>query len=115
MAQPSVRDLPNGVEITGAIATGYDEILTPDALSFVAKLHRAFESRRRECLQHRQDRQEAFDLGESLVFLEETKHIREGDWSCAPIHRDLQDRRVEITAPTERQLVLNAVTYAPKG
>jgi len=63
MAQPSVRDLPNGVEITGAIATGYDEILTPDALSFVAKLHRAFESRRRECLQRRQDRQEAFDRG----------------------------------------------------
>ena len=85
MAQLSVRDLPEGVEITGAIATGYDEILTPDALSFVAKLHRTFEARRRECLRRRQDRQEAFDRGELLDFLTETKHIREGDWSCAPI------------------------------
>jgi malate synthase len=49
MMQSSMRDLPHGVEITDAIATGYDEILAPDALSFVAKLHRAFESRRRQC------------------------------------------------------------------
>ena len=90
MAQSSLRDLPEGVDITGAIATGYGEILTPDALSFVAKLHRAFQSRRRDCLQHRQDRQEAFDRGESLDFLAQTKHIREGDWSCAPIPRDFR-------------------------
>src|SRR6266540_2535555 len=109
MAQSSVRDLPDGVEITGAIATGYDEILTPDALSLVAKLHRAFESHRRECLQRRQDRQEAFDRGESLDFLTETKHIREGDWTCAPIPPDLQDRRVEITGPTDRKMVINAL------
>src|SRR5438067_670605 len=107
MLQSSVRALPQGVEITGAIATGYDEILSPDALSFIAKLHRAFESRRRECLQRRQDRQRAFDCGESLDFLTETKHIREGDWSCAPIPRDLQDRRVEITGPTDRKMVSN--------
>jgi malate synthase len=49
MTQSSAHDLPNGVKITGALATGYDEILTPDALSFVAKFHRAFESRRRQC------------------------------------------------------------------
>ena len=114
MAQPSVRDLPNGVEIRGAIATGYDEILTPDALSFVAKLHRAFESRRRECLQRRQDRQEAFDRGESLDFLTETKNIREGNWICAPIPRDLQDRRVEITGPTDRKMVINALNSGAK-
>src|SRR5205823_1462913 len=110
MLQSSVRALPQGVEITGAIATGYDEILSPDALSFIAKLHRAFESRRHECLQRRQDRQQAFDCGESLDFLTETKHIREGDWSCAPIPRDLQDRRVEITGPTDRKMVINART-----
>src|SRR4029434_10999626 len=114
MTQSSVRDLPHGVEITGVIATGYDEILTPDALWFVAKLHRAFESRRRECLQRRQDRQEAFDRGESLDFLTETKHIREGDWSCAPIPRDLQDRRVEITGPTDRKMVINALNSGAK-
>src|SRR5882757_6623743 len=114
MPHSSVRDLPDGVEITGAIATGYDEILTPEALSFVAKLHRAFESRRRECLQHRQDRQASFDCGESLDFLTETKHIREGDWSCAPIPRDLQDRRVEITGPTDRKMVINALNSGAK-
>src|SRR5881227_1047858 len=114
MLQSSVRRLPQGVEITGAIATGYEEILTPDALSFIAKLHRAFEPRRRECLQRRQDRQEAFDRGESLDFLTETKHIREGDWSCAPIPRDLQDRRVEITGPTDRKMVINALNSGAK-
>src|SRR5215470_14259544 len=114
MAQSSARDLPKGMEITGAIAAGYDEILTPDALSFVAKLHRAFESRRRECLQRRQDRQEAFDGGESLDFLTETKHIREGEWTCAPIPRDLQDRRVEITGPTDRKMVINALNSGAK-
>src|SRR5437762_831035 len=114
MLQSSVRALPQGVEITGAIATGYDEILSPDALSFIAKLHRAFESRRRECLQRRQDRQRAFDCGESLDFLTETKHIREGDWSCAPIPRDLQDRRVEITGPTDRKMVINALNSGAK-
>src|SRR4026209_103015 len=114
MTQSSVRDLPDGVEITGAIATGYNEILTADALSFVAKLHRAFESRRRECLQQRADRQEAFDRGDSLDFLTETKHIREADWSCAPIPRDLQDRRVEITGPTDRKMVINALNSGAK-
>src|SRR5213596_1350327 len=114
MLQSSVRRLPQGVEITGAIATGYEEILTPDALSFIAKLHRAFEPRRRECLQRRQDRQEAFDRGESLDFLTETKHIREGDWSCAPIPRDLQDRRVEITGPTDRKMMINALNSGAK-
>src|SRR5213596_707248 len=114
MLQSSVRRLPQGVEITGAIATGYEEILTPDALSFIAKLHRAFEPRRRECLQRRQDRQRAFDCGESLDFLTETKHIREGDWICAPVPRDLQDRRVEITGPTDRKMVINALNSGAK-
>src|SRR5213079_2656700 len=62
----------------------------------------------------RQDRQEAFDRGESLDFLTETKHIREGDWSCAPIPRDLQDRRVEITGPTDRKMVINALNSGAK-
>src|SRR4029077_19374164 len=114
MTQSSVRDLPHGVEVTGAIATGYDQILTPDALSFVAKLHRTFESRRRECLQHRQDRQEAFERGGSLDFLTEPKHSRESDWSGAPIPRDLQDRRVEITGPTDRKMVINALNSGAK-
>src|SRR5205814_9327840 len=114
MAQSSVRDLPDGVEITGAIATVYDEILTPEALSFVAKLHRAFESRRRECLQHRQDRQESFDCGESLDFLTETKRIGEGDWGCARIPGNLQDRRSEITGPPARKMVITGLNPGAK-
>src|SRR5215471_11549725 len=114
MEESSIRSLPEGVEIAGRIARRYDEILTPDALSFVAKLHRSFESARRECLQHRHDRQEALDCGESLDFLSETKHIREGNWSCAPIPRDLQDRRVEITGPTDRKMVINALNSGAK-
>src|SRR5207237_3688023 len=74
----------------------------------------AIESRRPESLQRRPDRQEAFDRGESLDFLTETKHIREGDWSCAPVPRDLQDRRVEITGPTDRKMVINALNSGAK-
>src|SRR5262252_6260777 len=114
MEQSSIGGLPDGVEITGRIAKGYGEILTPDALSFVAKLHRLFESRRRDCLRHRYHRQQALDRGESLDFLSETKHIREGDWSCAPIPRDLHDRRVEITGPTDRKMVINALNSGAK-
>src|SRR5262249_23881080 len=114
MEQSSVSSVPDGVAITGRIAGGYGEILTPDALSFVAKLHRVFESRRRKCLQHRHDRQAAFDRGETLDFLPETKHIREGDWSCASVPCDLQDRRVEITGPTDRKMVINALNSGAK-
>src|SRR4029450_7873811 len=114
MTQSSVRDLPHGVEITGVIETGSGEILAPDALSLVAKLHRAFASRRRECLQRRQDRQEAFDRGESLDFLTEIKQIREGDWGWGANPRDLQDRRVEITGPTDRKMVINALNSGAK-
>jgi malate synthase len=114
MKHSSVRDLPAEVRITGDIALGYNEILTPEALSFVAKLHRTFESRRRDCLQRRADRQKAFDQGAGLDFLAETKHIREGDWTCAPLPRDLQDRRVEITGPTDRKMVINALNSGAK-
>jgi malate synthase len=81
MAESSARDFPGGVEITGALATGYDEILTPDALSFVAKFHRAFESRRRECLQRRQDRQEAIESAKSSIIREKGKVFLEADVS----------------------------------
>src|SRR5262245_23750189 len=114
MEESSIRNLPEGVEITGRVPRRYDEILTPDALSFVAKLHRLFESRRRECLQHRHDRQEALDRGESLDLLSETKLIREGNLSCTPIPPDLQDRRVEITGPTDRKMVINALNSGAK-
>src|SRR5437870_9471442 len=106
---------PPGVQLRGELAPAFPEIVSPEALAFVAKLQRAFGNRREECLQRRQDRQAAFDCGEALDFLQETKSIRESDWTCAPIPADLGDRRVEITGPTDRQMVINALNSGAKG
>lgn len=106
--------LPHGVEIRGRMAASFEEILTPDAVAFVAKLEREFRGRRAECLRRRQERQARLDTGESLDFLTRTKHIREGDWKCASIPDDLRDRRVEITGPTDRKMVINALNCGAK-
>jgi malate synthase len=106
--------MPSGVEVKADITPEFSEILTRDALSFVAKLQREFGSRRSEALRLRQDRQLRFDAGELPGFLAETKHIREGDWICASIPKDLQDRRVEITGPTDRKMVINALNCGAK-
>ena len=105
---------PDGVEITGEIGPRFDEILTRDALAFVAKLERTFGGRRIECLQRRKDRQARLDRGESLDFPPETESIRNSDWTCAPIPSDIQDRRVEITGPTDRKMVINALNSGAK-
>ncbi len=101
--------LPGGVEIHGRVTPAYATILTPDALAFVASLHRAFESRRRELLARRAARQKAFDAGERPDFLAETRSIREREWTIAEQPPDLLDRRVEITGPTDRKMVINAL------
>src|SRR5690242_8174101 len=95
---PSVE----GVEVTGAINPGYEEILMPDALAFVASLARAFEGRRQELLERRVARQAEIDAGKLPDFLPETRDIRESDWTVAPVPADLRDRRVEITGPVDR-------------
>ena len=100
---------PAGVQITGAMSPGFDAILTPDALAFVARLHRAFEPRRQELLAKRRARQEEFDAGKLPDFLPETRSVREGDWRVAPQPKDMLDRRVEITGPTDRKMVINAL------
>jgi malate synthase len=87
----------------------FDRILTPPALGFVAHLHRQFEARRRELMRARAERQKKLDAGETFGFLPETRGIREGAWTVAPIPADLQDRRVEITGPTDRKMVINAL------
>ena len=102
------------VEVLGEVTPAFAEILTPDALAFVAKLQRAFGARRLESLARRQARQAALDRGEPLDFLPDTKHIRESDWTCAPIPADLRDRRVEITGPTDRKMVINALNSGAK-
>ena len=106
--------LPDGVEVRGEMRSGFGEILTPEALAFVARLQREFGARRSEALRRRQERQTALDRGEQLDFLPETQHIRKGDWTCAPIPADLQDRRVEITGPTDRKMVINALNSGAK-
>ncbi len=88
---------------------GYENILTPEALALVAKLHRQFEPRRRELLARRVERAQALDAGEQPDFPAETKHVREGHWTIAPLPRDLQRRRVEITGPVERKMIINAL------
>src|SRR6266513_240685 len=114
MAKASRSPLPTGVEVLGEITPAFSEILTPAALAFVVKLQRHFGTRRKQCLEHRQERQSRLDQGEGLDFLPETKQIREGDWKCATIPSDIQDRRVEITGPTDRKMVINALNSGAK-
>ncbi|HYC34944.1 MAG TPA: malate synthase A [Usitatibacter sp.] len=87
----------------------YDRILTPAAVGFVAHLHRKYEPRRRELMRARTERQARLDAGDTFGFLPETRSIREAEWTVAPIPKDLQDRRVEITGPVERKMIINAL------
>ena len=105
----SPKPLSAGVEIRAAVTPEFSAILTPQALAFVAKLARKFEPRRRELMAARALRQAEFDAGKLPDFLAETKAIRDAGWTVAPAPRDLQDRRVEITGPTDRKMVINAL------
>jgi malate synthase len=101
--------LPDGVAILGRLTPEFAQILTPEAIAFVAKLHRRFEARRQELLARRAARQKAFDGGSKPDFLAETKSIRDSEWRVASQPADLLDRRVEITGPTDRKMVINAL------
>jgi malate synthase len=101
--------IPSGMEIKAEIKPGYDQVLTPEALALVAKLSREFEPRRQELLAARAERAKRLDAGERPDFLPETAHIRAGDWKIAPIPKALECRRVEITGPVERKMVINAL------
>lgn len=101
--------LPQGVEITAPIKQGYEEILTLPALELLAEVSRKFEKRRQELLQYRKDRADRLDNGEIPDFLVETKHIRDASWTIAPIPAALEQRRVEITGPVERKMIINAL------
>ena len=105
----SPKPLSAGVEIRAAVTPEFSAILTPQALAFVAKLARKFEPRRRELMAARALRQAEFDAGKLPDFLAETQAIRDAGWTVAPAPRDLQDRRVEITGPTDRKMVINAL------
>lgn len=107
-ARPTLPDVP-GVEIKGAVRPSDHAILTELALQFLADLHRRFEGRRQELMAMREARQARFDEGELPDFLRETVMIRAGRWKVAPIPHDLQDRRVEITGPVDRKMIVNAL------
>ena len=108
-AAAETANLPKGVEIRVTAPPGYESVITREALVFVAKLHREFESRRQELLARRALRQKEFDAGKLPDFLAETAGVRGSDWTIAPQPRDLLDRRVEITGPTDRKMVINAL------
>ena len=103
-----------GISIHADINEAYKTILTPEALSFVATLARQFEIRRRELMDHRKTVQVEIDNGRFPDFLSETKSIRNSDWSVAPLPSDLLDRRVEITGPVDRKMVINALNSGAK-
>ncbi|HLZ46283.1 MAG TPA: malate synthase A [Gemmatimonadales bacterium] len=101
--------LPPGIGIDGLVTTADAGVLTAPALEFVARLARQFERRRRELLARRAHRQRDFDAGAFPTFLSSTADIRGADWRVAPIPRDLLDRRVEITGPVDRKMIINAL------
>jgi malate synthase len=111
MPEPTV---PAGLELLGPVTDAQAEILTPEALEFFATLQREFNPRRLELLELRKARQAAIDAGQMPDFLPETKDVREGDWKVDPVPADLQDRRVEITGPVDRKMVINALNSGAK-
>jgi malate synthase len=104
----------SGIGLYGRLGPGYDSVLTPAALTLLAELHRRFEPTRQQLLAARRARQARFDAGEHPAFREDTRHLRAGDWRVAPIPAALQDRRVEITGPVERKMIINALNSAAR-
>ena len=104
-----------GIEVLGKVTPEYAQILTPEALDFVAKIARKFEPRRKELMAARVARQAELDAGQLPDFLPQTKAVREGDWKIAPLPQDLLDRRTEITGPVERKMMINALNSGAKS
>ncbi|CAN5690395.1 malate synthase A [soil metagenome] len=103
-----------GIGIRGPLTGRYAEILTSAAVEFVVQLHRDFNPTREALLRQRAERQLLLDSRALLDFLPETQRVREGAWKVAPVPKDLQDRRVEITGPVERKMVINALNSGAK-
>ncbi|SNC74866.1 malate synthase [Hymenobacter gelipurpurascens] len=112
--KPAKYLTPERVKILGDYSLEYAGILTPSALAFVAELHRRFDQTRQQLLARREVRQQELEAGILPDFLPETRLIREKPWTVAPIPPDLQDRRVEITGPVERKMIINALNSGAK-
>lgn len=108
-SSPLTRLKPTGIDIRGPVTAEQASILTPDALHFVAELQQKFNGLRLKLLADRRERQARLDAGEMPVFLTATECIRSGHWRVAPLPSDLRDRRVEITGPVDRKMVINAL------
>ncbi len=100
---------PEGIDIRTNVTPGQASILTPEALAFIAELARKFEAVRVSLLQRRVTRQAELDAGKLPDFLDETAAVRNGDWNVAPVPAELLDRRVEITGPAERKMLINGL------
>ncbi len=105
----TTHNLPAGLAISAKITPEFAEILTPEALEFFVKLARQFDPTRQSLLGARVERQKEFDAGKLPDFLPGTKNIRSGNWVVAGVPADIQDRRIEITGPTDRKMVINAL------
>ena len=103
-----------GVEILAPVSESYAHILTPEAVAFVADLQRAFNKRRKALLEARHERQKRLDAGERPDFLPDTREIRESAWTVARLPKDILDRRVEITGPVDRKMIINALNSGAK-
>jgi malate synthase len=106
---PGGTILPAGVKLDASVKPEQLQILTPEAIAFVVELERKFGARRHELLAARAERQKRLDAGEKPDFLPQTRSVREGDWTVAPLPKDILDRRVEITGPVDRKMVINAL------
>ena len=104
MASPMVQ-----IQVTAPVSGAHKTVLTEEAVAFLKKLSSTFEERRQQCLAQRRERQARIDRGEMPDFLPETANIRNSEWSVASIPKDLMDRRVEITGPVDRKMIINAL------
>ena len=111
-----MSDMKNlsGGEFLTPVSERDEEILTPDAVAFIVDLQRTFNARRKSLLDARHERQKKLDAGEKPDFLEETRQVREADWTVAPLPKDILDRRVEITGPVDRKMIINALNSGAK-
>ncbi|WP_396595988.1 malate synthase A [Dokdonia sp. R86516] len=104
----------HALSFSNQVKSYYSEILTDEALDFIKALHDKFNPARLELLRSREQQQLLFDQGQKPVFPLETQEIREGEWTAGEIPQDLQDRRVEITGPTDRKMIINALNSGAK-
>lgn len=104
----------SNIQVKGVLNAGYEKVLTPEALEFIGYLHDQYEQKRQSLLAAREKRQLLIDAGEFPRLLDSTKHIRESEWKVNPIPAALQDRRVEITGPVDRKMIINALNSGAK-